>query len=193
MIVTFYQRKHRPGREERSVEDVFSPSSPFLTPPPPVLVSSLSCRYSSSRSEWQKRKESVARMAVLCGNLKRRRQQPYNPALEQPTCDSDSDGDFYYFYPHKVKDRSNSVGESNKCGCVTIRIVLFSVAVNTDRTAKYGFRSRSHADTSTITSSSSSSKILKLGCVACWTTTTTTELIEACTHSNLNRLFALCG
>nr|KAG5709500.1 hypothetical protein BaRGS_023182 [Batillaria attramentaria] len=40
----------------------------------------------------------------LCGNFKRRRQQPYNPILEN--VDSDSDSDFYYFYPHKVRDRT---------------------------------------------------------------------------------------
>lgn len=111
MIVTFYQHKQRHRREEPAC-NLFSPSSPFETPPPPIVQPAPSGRPGpaprpTTKLEWQKQT-----MAVLCGNFRRRHQQPYNAALEHAPCDSDSDGDFYYFYPHKVKDRSASIGES---------------------------------------------------------------------------------
>ena len=108
MIVTFYQHKQRHRREEPA-GNLFSPSSPFENPPPPIFQpASLGCpRRATTKLDWQKQT-----MAVLCGNLRRHRQRPYTAALDHTPCDSDSDGDFYYFYPHKVKDRPASAGES---------------------------------------------------------------------------------
>ncbi|XP_076448737.1 small G protein signaling modulator 3-like isoform X2 [Babylonia areolata] len=109
MIVTFYQHKQRHRQGDGPAYDPFPPSSPFESPPPPILQPTVSSGHGHGAGrlgrDWQARAEAV-RMTMLCGQLKRRHQQPYNPALQHGPCDSDSDGDFYYFYPHKIKDRS---------------------------------------------------------------------------------------
>ncbi|KAL8610312.1 hypothetical protein ACOMHN_062044 [Nucella lapillus] len=118
MIVTFYQHKQKYKQvkveEDSDLETVLEPASPtslFGTPPPPILQPAwggeAAARGGAGKGGWPRRKwGGVVKMTMLCGHLKRRHQQPYNPALQHGPCDSDSEGDFYYFYPHKVKDRS---------------------------------------------------------------------------------------
>lgn len=94
MFVTFYLRSNH--RRVAPSFSPFCPSSPFTSPPPPLVVSDVPLKeISISRmslcTNWRKHTSVVAR---------RDRGQKSDRRLQLDT------SDFYYFYPHKVKERA---------------------------------------------------------------------------------------